>query len=239
MAITFLNEGGEEDYIQYLDIQGTKVEPYPGKAEVSESETTGTIAGIRKQLMQKREPHDRSQRAFVSWVQAYCKTLPADIFDIRKVDWQEVGRAWGLLRWPKMPELKRYFPQAVSDRTFGLEVDPSFDVETLKYADKVRENKRQTMIDAIARGERPALPNRTGGARAELMRRTEKAWSDKKDVKALREARREQKEVRRKAEKSKKMSEAEKLEKMELEELIARVREKNAVEDESFEGFGD
>lgn len=238
MAITFLNEGSEEDYVRYLDVQGTKVEAYLGLPEISETEAADMMIAIRKLLMQKRELHDRSQKAFVSWVQAYSKTLPSDIFDIRKVDWREMGQAWGLLRWPKMPELKRYFSQAVSDRTYDLNMPKDFDIESLKYADKVREAKRQAAIEARARGERATLPMRNGRA-ADLRRRTEKAWSSQKEAKALRETRRDRKEVKRKAEKVGKMSEAEKVEAMELDALISKVREKNAAEDEAFEGFED
>ena len=238
MAISFLNEGSEEDYVKYLDVQGIKVEPYPNASQVSEFEAADTTADIRRLVIQKRELHDRSQKAFVSCVQSYCKTLPADIFDIRKLDWEEAGKAWGLLRWPKMPELKRYFPKAVTDRTYGLNVNNDFDLESLKYADKVRESKRQAQIEARARGERPAS-TKVGGAAAELRRRKERAWSGQKEVKALREARRERKEVRRKADRTGKMSEAERLQEMQLDDLIAQVRARNEAEDDSFEGFGD
>lgn len=239
MAITFLSEGSEEDYVKYLDIQGTKVEQYPSAPSISDEDVAEIIDGIKAVLMQKRELHDRSQKAFVSWVQAYCKTLPADVFDIRKLPWQEVGRAWGLLRWPKMPELKRYLPEAVQDRTLGLEIPDDFDLDCLKYADKVRERQRQDALEARARGEKPKLPAKLAGAAAELRRKKDKAWSVQKDAKALRESRRERKEVRRKAEKVGKMSEAEKLEAKKLEELVAKVREQNAREEEAFEGFAD
>lgn len=239
MAVTFLNKGGEEDYVKYLDIQGTKVEAYPSAPEISDEEARATTNAIRKLLMQKRELHDRSQKAFVSWVQSYCKTLPADIFDIRKLDWREVGKAWGLLRWPKMPELKRYYPSAVVNRTHDLDVGDDFDLETLKYADKVREIRRQEIANARARGEEPTLPSKAGGAPADLRRRKEKAWSSQKEAKALRETRREKKEARRKVDRAEKMSEKDKLKAMELDDLIAQVKERNAAEEEDFEGFGD
>lgn len=239
MAITFLNAGSEEDYVKYLEIQGTKLEPYPTTPDVSDAEVNKTTEGIRAIMVKKRELHDRSQKAFVSWVQAYCKTLPTDVFDIRKISWQEVGRAWGLLRWPKMPELKRYLPAAAQDRTLDLGLPYDFDLDSLKYADKVRETQRQADIQARARGEMPKLPSRFSGAAAELRRKKDRAWSVQKDAKSLRESRRDRKEVRRKAEKAGKMNEAERLEAMKLEELVAKVREQTAREEETFEGFGD
>ena len=73
MAIVFLNEGSEEDYVKYIGIQGTKLDAYPTAPEVSDAESENAIAGIRQLLMQKRELHDRCQKAFVSWVQSYCE----------------------------------------------------------------------------------------------------------------------------------------------------------------------
>ncbi|EME46122.1 helicase-like protein [Dothistroma septosporum NZE10] len=239
MAITFLNEGSEEDYVKYLAMQGTPLEPYPSLTQFSEEQISGTILEMRKVLMQKRELHDRSQKAFVSWVQAYSKTLPSDIFSIRKLDWPEVGKSWGLLRWPKMPELKRHCPEAREDRTFGLSLAQNFDLDKIAYADKVREAKRKEITEAFARGEKPDLPKKSGGALADMRRRKESAWSNQKDAKAVKESRREKKEVRRKAETKAKMSDVDKVKALELDQLIAKVRAKNKQDEESFEGFDD
>ena len=86
MAVTFLNEGVEEDYAQFLTTQGTKLDPYPDSLEVDEVEVTACIESIRQVLVSKRELHDRSQKAFVSWVQSRSKTLPQDIFDLKKLN---------------------------------------------------------------------------------------------------------------------------------------------------------
>ncbi|KAK5714811.1 ATP-dependent rRNA helicase spb4 [Elasticomyces elasticus] len=244
LAVTFVNEGSEEDYMKYLELQGTKLEPYPTVSLVSGEEVAQSVQHIRGILLQKREFHDRSQRAFVSWVQAYTKTLPADIFDIKRVDWAENARAWGLLRWPKMPELKRLFPEAVKDRTVGLQLPEDIPhINSLAYADAVREARRQEILAAFSRGEKPAgLSASIGGAVEDQRRRKERAWSLQKDAKAVREGRREKKEVKRKAERTGKMNDEEKAEERGLEELIARVRERGVVEaidGEDFEGFGE
>lgn len=238
-AITFLNEGSEEDYIKYLDMQGTRLELYPDTPSISDAEASEIIAEIRKVLQSKRELHDRSQKAFVSWVQAYNKTLPADIFSVRKINWAELGKAWGLLHWPKMPELKRHCQEAVEDRTWKLDLPSDLDLNTVAYADKVRETKRLDDMAARARGEKPALPANFAGKLADARRRKENAWSNQKGAKAVREARREKKEVRRKAESTAKMTDAEKMKAMELDDLIAKVKVKNRADEEEFEGFGD
>lgn len=245
MAVTFLSEGSEEDYVKYLSVQGNALEPYPAPPSVTDGEAAEAREAMRRLLTGKREFHDRSQKAFVSWVQAYTKTLPADIFDIKRLDWAELGRAWGLLRWPKMPELKRHFQPAVADRTYGLELDPAFDLEKVCYADNVREQRRQEVNSARSRGE--PLPGfaakSAGGKPADERRRREKAWSSQKEAKAVREGRRERKEVRRKADRFGKMDEEGKAKERELEGLVAEVRRRNAGEEEGpegeFEGFGD
>ncbi|KAI7337935.1 ATP-dependent rRNA helicase SPB4 [Hortaea werneckii] len=242
MALTFLHEGSEEDYVKYLSVQGTTVEPYPSPPQTTDDEASGSTKAIRSLLRAKRELHDRSQKAFVSWVQAYTKTLPADIFNIKRFDWPELGRAWGLLRWPKMPELKRNFPQAAEDRAHGLMLPEYFTLEEVKYSDSVREQKRQDLIAARASGQPlPLSAKAAGGRPADERRRKEKAWSGQKEAKNQRENRREKKEVRRKADRVGKLDEAGKKKEMELEELIAKVREQNAAkaDEGDFEGFGD
>lgn len=244
LAITFFSQGNEEDYIKYLEVQGIKLEPYPNTPTISESEASQMTSDIRSLVMQKRELHDRAAKGFVSSIQAYNKTIPADIFDVRKIDWPETGKAWGLLRWPKMPELKRHYPKAAANRTLNLDIPAEFDLSALAYADKAKEEKRQADNAARARGEHPELKGKKGGKLMEQQKRLEKAWSGKKEAKALRESRRERKDVRRKADRIGKMSDAEKQKEMELQAMIAQVRERNAKKEEAgeeqeFEGFDD
>ncbi|KAF2215659.1 hypothetical protein CERZMDRAFT_81805 [Cercospora zeae-maydis SCOH1-5] len=239
MAITFLSEGAEEDYIKYLGLQGTPLEPYPSSPCLSDTDAKETTDAIRTVLIQKRELHDRSQKAFVSWIQAYSKTLPTDIFSVRRLNWVEAGKAWGLLRWPKMPELKRHFPEAATDRAHGLDLPAQFDVNNVAYADKVHEAQRQADNAARARGEKPQLSSQLRGKLAAAKQRKEKAWTKQKDAKVVREERRERKEVRRKAEHQSKMSEGDKVKERELEALISKVRAQNAKAEDDFEGFDD
>lgn len=244
LAITFFSQGHEEDYIKYLEVQGTKLEPYPKAPSISDLEAAHMRSQLRDIVMQKRELHDRAAKGFVSSIQAYNKTIPADIFDARKIDWPETGKAWGLLRWPKMPELKRHYPEAAANRTLNLDMPQSFDLSSLAYADKVKEQKRQADNAARARGEHPELKGKKGGKLMEQKKRLEKAWSGQKEAKALRESRRERKDVRRKADRMGKMSEEDRKKEIELQAMIAQVREKNqkkedAGEEPEFEGFDD
>ena len=138
-----------------------------------------------------------------------------------------------------MPELKRHFPEAVTDRAHGLDLPTDFDLNDVAYADKVHEAQRQADNEARARGEKPLLSSQLRGKLAAAKQRKEKAWTKQKGAKAVREERRERKEVRRKAETHSKMSEADKAKERELEALISKVRAQNAKAEEDFEGFDD
>jgi ATP-dependent RNA helicase DDX55/SPB4 len=138
-----------------------------------------------------------------------------------------------------MPELKKYYPQAREDRGLELNLPEDFDLNSVAYVDNVKEARRRAIIDAFARGEKPDLPTNKGGAGADAKRRKENAWSSQKEAKAVKEARREKTEVKRKAEGNAKMSEADKARQRELDDLIAKVKAKNAANDgdDEFEGF--
>ncbi|KAF2716657.1 DEAD-domain-containing protein [Polychaeton citri CBS 116435] len=221
-AITFLNEGSEAEYVPFLAMQNVTVTPHPSIPTTTEEDARICTQQIRSILQRRREMHDRSLKAFVSWAQAYNKTLPADIFNIRKIDWPEIGKSWGLLCWPKMPELRRHLPEAYTDRTHGLDVSGDVDLKNLAYADK-------EIMEALARGDRSLLPKKDGkGSLADLKRRKESAWSAQKDAKS--------KDSRRLADKQSKMSQAEKTEAMELDDLVRKRKEADGGE---WEGFDD
>ncbi|RKO85263.1 hypothetical protein BDK51DRAFT_13340, partial [Blyttiomyces helicus] len=48
----------------------------------------------------------KSTKAFVSWVRSYNEHQANYIFRFKEVDLASVAKAFGLLKLPKMPELK-------------------------------------------------------------------------------------------------------------------------------------
>jgi ATP-dependent RNA helicase DDX55/SPB4 len=63
----------------------------------------------------------QATKAFVSFVRAYSKHEASYIFRIKDLDLIGVGKSFGLLRLPKMPELK----DKIKDDWENAEVDVS------------------------------------------------------------------------------------------------------------------
>lgn len=236
LAVTFLNKGKEEDYVEFLRIRKTPITPLqtPEIRPVSDEEAAETTAEIRKEVLKDRATHDKAQKAFVSWVQAYSKHSASSIFRVADLPWEDLGLAWGLLRLPKMPELKSF----QGDRSLGLSKG-EVDFDTFAYKDRKREQHRLEELEQRREGLVDGARRELGaGKLGKEARRKEKAWSAKKDAKALRETRREKKHVRREKERVGKLSGEEKAKEEELHRMIAQVRERG-VEDEEWQGFDD
>lgn len=64
------------------------------------------LTRIRKTLLKDRAIHDQATKAFVSFVRAYSKHEASYIFRVKDLDLIGVAKSFGLLRLPRMPELK-------------------------------------------------------------------------------------------------------------------------------------
>ena len=108
LSIVFLQPGREEtEYPGFLDRRGTPVSKLTTPAiEVSAEEADAATKTMRETVLADRAIHDKAQRAFPSWVKAYSKHQASHIFRINDLDWEDLGKAWALLKLPKMPELK-------------------------------------------------------------------------------------------------------------------------------------
>lgn len=229
LAVTLLSKGKEEDYVEFLRIRKTPIAPLTTpKIAPTEEDAEEATQNIRKVLLQDRSVHDKAQRAFVSWVQAYSKHAASSIFRKEDLDWEELGHSWGLLRLPKMPELKKF----QGDKSLGVKVD----FDTFAYKDKAREQHRLEELEKLKASGGPA--KRAGDGKSKEERKKEKAWTNQKEAKATKETRREKKQARREHERKSNMTEEEKQKEAELQRMIEQVRQRG-VEDDEFEGFDD
>lgn len=233
LAVVFLHPGREEDYIAFLEIRKTPIEPL-AKPHVSATsdDAEAATAAIRAVLRSDRAYHDKAQRAFVSWVRSYAAHQTSSIFRVADLDWADLGRAWGLLRLPTMPELRGWD----GDRTLGL---GETDWDAFAYKDKAREKARLEALEAERNG------TAGGGAgdaeeRKNRKRRNTEAWSQKHERAELRSQRREKRQKRREKVREANMTEEEKIKAKELEELIEEVKRRNqGKKEEEFSGFDD
>lgn len=228
LAVVFLHEGREEEYVTLLGVRQTPITPLENPAvSVSEEEAAAATERIRRLLRADRALHDKAQRAFVSWVRSYGAHQAASIFRVADLDWADLGNAWGLLRLPRMPEAKTWD----GDRFLGQEID----WDTFAYKDKAREKLRLEALEA----ERTAKANGEVRENPNKKKRKNEAWSGKQEKGEVRSERRDKRRKKREAEREGKMTEEERLEKMKLDELIREVRRTNGREEEEFAGFDD
>ncbi|KAJ4257071.1 ATP-dependent rRNA helicase spb4 [Fusarium falciforme] len=230
LAVVMLHPGREEDYVKFLEIRKTPIIELE-KPEVITSED-GAVAitkKIRDLVQEDRALFDKAQKGFVSWARSYGAHQATSIFRAADLDWEDLGNAWGLLRMPRMPELKNW----KGDKMLGLEID----WDNYAYKEKAREQARKVALEEEKSGGKPDKKDEN------KRKRKNEAWSAKHEKEEERVERREKRHKRREAEKTAKMTDEDKVKQMELNELIAEVRRQNQAKaekkDDEFEGFDD
>lgn len=194
--------------------------------KVTDDDARKVTSAMRAEVLGDRALYDKGQRAFVSWVRAYSKHQASSIFRVAELDWTELGNAWGLVRLPKMPELKKW----EGDKSLGVKINMS----EYAYKDKVREKARRQAMEE-EKNRAPHVPSEE-----QIKKRKEReAWSQKQEQQDEKEARKEKKRRKREVERLAVMTEEEKVKERELQELIEEVKRKNLEQEEEFEGFDD
>jgi ATP-dependent RNA helicase DDX55/SPB4 len=228
LSVIFLQPGREEDFIPFLAIRKTPITPLNSPViSVTEDDVRLVTLTMRREVLADRALYDKGQRGFVSWVKAYSKHQARSIFRVSDLDWTDLGNAWGLIRLPKMPELKGWD----GDKSLGVKVDMS----EYGYKDKAREKARRAAMEE-AKNAAPYVPSEEA-----LKKRKERvAWSHKHEQHDLKEARREKRKRKRETERLEKMTDEEKVKERELQELIEQVKRRKLTEEaEEFKGFED
>ncbi|KAK7415076.1 ATP-dependent rRNA helicase spb4 [Neonectria magnoliae] len=247
LAVVMLHPGREEDYVKFLEIRKTPIAPLiRPEITVSDEEATTATQKIRDLVRDDRGLYDKAQKAFVSWARSYGAHQATSIFRGADLDWTDLGNAWGLLRMPRMPELKLW----TGDKMLGQEID----WENFAYKEKAREQARKVALETEKSGEKAEKVDDS-----KRKRKNNEAWSVKHGREDDRVERREKRRKKREAERVSTMTEAEKTKHVELNELILEVRKQNRIKaaaaakeaakeakeaakkrkDDEFEGFDD
>ncbi|KAF9055271.1 DEAD-domain-containing protein [Hymenopellis radicata] len=142
---------------------------------------------IRKMVITDRTLYDQAAKAFVSFVRAYTKHEASYIFRIKALDLVGVAKSYGLLRLPKMPELKD------ADRSTWQ--DASLEWETYAYQDAAQEAKR--LKESASTAAKAAEQKKLWEQRKQK-KKVNVSWSDKVVKQEERDVRKE-KRVKKKA----------------------------------------
>ncbi|GAA5946959.1 hypothetical protein JCM3765_002092 [Sporobolomyces pararoseus] len=213
-AVVLLNKGREEGYVEFLNVRKIPLQPLKyGSSTPIEEEAQKTLEEMRKAILTDRDLHDRGLKAFVSSIRSYSKHEASYLFRLQDLDLVGLAQSFGLLKMPKMPELKGN-QKDVKERWNDAEID----WDAYAYADKTREKQRKTELAAYL--EKQAARKRTAdaastekqgdavegeGGEDEPAKKKAKqadknrAWSAKEDAEARKAARRAKKLARAKA----------------------------------------
>jgi len=128
-ALLFLLET-ESAYVDFIK-RNQKVELRQMERDLNEETVDECLQCMRRMQQKDRLMFDKANRAFVSYVQAYNKHECNLILQLKDIDLGKLAMGFGLLRMPKMPELK--------GKNLSSFVSPEIDVNTISYVHKQRE----------------------------------------------------------------------------------------------------
>ncbi|XP_071572309.1 probable ATP-dependent RNA helicase DDX55 homolog [Temnothorax nylanderi] len=131
-ALLFLLET-ESAYVDFIK-RNQKVELHQMETKLNEDTVDECLRCMRQMQQKDRLMFDKANRAFVSYVQAYSKHECNLILQLKDIDLGKLAMGFGLLRMPKMPELK--------GKNASSFVCPEIDVNAIPYANKQRELRR-------------------------------------------------------------------------------------------------
>jgi ATP-dependent RNA helicase DDX55/SPB4 len=209
-AVVMLNQGREEEYVEFLRVRKSPVKPYGYVVEHPDSTSDARQFEIGQQpdgldvsardlfesmrtiVRSDRAIYEAGMQAFVSFVQCYRKHEVSFVFRERDLDFGAVAFAFGLLRLPKMPEVDRW-RKTCEEPHFFVQQEQSVDLRTFAYADKAREQQR---IASLAATPASANSDKRKKRKTDAVQ-AEEAWSNQKDAKERRLVRKEKKQRKR------------------------------------------
>ncbi|KAJ3114609.1 ATP-dependent RNA helicase ddx55 [Physocladia obscura] len=161
-------------------------------------ETLRTLAKLDK------DTHDKSIRAFTSWIRSYKEHQASSIFRLKSVDFAALAQSFGILRMPKVAELKNV-------KIDGF-VEERVNPHKIPFVNQNREKQRIDNAAKAASLTEQGIEEKTKEVRRKVKKETV-AWSQQKEAKQRREDRR--------------------VKKVRKQEAIGRAKAKAAVEDMS------
>ncbi|KAG0318153.1 ATP-dependent rRNA helicase spb4 [Dissophora globulifera] len=148
-----------------------------------DAENVEFLKQLRKVVMTDRDLHDKGTMAYVSFMRSYSKHEASFIFRTKDLDLGALARGYGLLRLPKMPELKN----EKSGGSIQGFVPADIDMDKYKYQDKQKEAVRVKKLaeykaKQAEKEKQAALSGGLNDKKRKQIQRTS-AWSDKQEAK--------------------------------------------------------
>ncbi|KAL3240498.1 ATP-dependent RNA helicase SPB4 [Nakaseomyces bracarensis] len=199
-AILFLNEGREEDYVDFMSVKNIQLDLIDLGVGGKKIDSREFYDKFVHWILQDRANYDLSVKSYVAYIRYYTKHSASSIFRLQSLDYVSLGKMYGMFRLPRMPEITKYL-QEKSKRKEAVEglydsgwlIDPPpIDMDKYQYMDKKREKARLEELSKLAQiQDKKKL-------KFELKNKN-LSWSNKTMTKEERQERREKMELKRKA----------------------------------------
>ncbi|KAF8961346.1 ATP-dependent rRNA helicase spb4 [Entomortierella lignicola] len=148
-----------------------------------DAENAEFLKGVQKIVMTDRDLHDKGTMAYVSFIRSYSKHEASFIFRSKDLDLGALARGYGLLRLPKMPELKN----EKSGGSIQGFVPADIDMDKYKYQDKQKEAVRVKKLAEYkakqAEKEKELALNGDQNDKKRKQIHKSSAWSEKQEAK--------------------------------------------------------
>lgn len=188
--------GRETDYVDFLAVRKIPLKACQAFAEdgsprnnvddeAEDPAVSDALEQIRKIVIKDRTLYDKAVKAFVSFVRAYSKHEASYVFRIKDLDLVGVAKSFGLLRLPRMPELK--------DADRGSWQDADVDWDAYAYTDPAKEANRRAELENQKQAHTVAEKERQRKQAVEK-KKANAAWSDKMTKKEVKEKRKYKKD---------------------------------------------
>ncbi|GMG41177.1 unnamed protein product [Ambrosiozyma monospora] len=188
-AITFLSEGREEDFVDFMEVRDISLKQLDAPVLKDEFSKWYDVT-TREWILQDRTRYDQSIRSYVAFVRYYSKHSAGSIFRLQSLDYKALCEMYCLTRIPKMPENK-YIEDFPKDGWLNF----SIDFDKYAYKDKKKEEAR---LHELKTEERKRERIEKSKKKKELAKKNS-AWSSKTEHKDVKTERREKLKRRRDA----------------------------------------
>lgn len=199
-AILFLNEGREEDYIDFMSVKNIQIDPIEIDVSGTNISNQEFYDKFVSWVLKDRANYDSSVKSYVAFIRYYSKHSASSIFRLQSLDYVSLGKLYGMFRLPRMPEITKYLQEktrrkeeveGIFDGGWLLD-PPPVDMDKYEYLDKKREKARVEELSKLAEiQDKKKL-------KFELKKKN-MSWSDKTMTKEEKQERRRKMELKRKA----------------------------------------
>lgn len=160
----------EETYVEFMKLRRVPLK----EGHLEQFNTSDEVCGgIRALAERDRDVMEKGARAFVSFIRGYKEHHCTYIFRFQDLELGSLANSFGLLRLPKMPEIKRA-------RQIQNFTESNVDIDAIPFRDKAREKQRQKAMKANA--EKKAQEMEASSAQKRAREKQKMAAANEKSV---------------------------------------------------------